>query len=73
MKSTIATIIAVLTVTSTAQAQAPLAGLSPMRIDVAGVRLGMPIEQVRTALAAASMPAGRSATRPTSLLASQTR
>jgi hypothetical protein len=54
MKSTIATIIALLTVTSAVQAQAPRAGLSPMRIDVAGVRLGMPIEQVRTALAAAS-------------------
>lgn len=54
MKSTIATIIALLTVTSAVQAQAPRAGLSPMRIDVAGVRLGMRIEQVRTALAAAS-------------------
>lgn len=29
-------------------------GMSPLRMDVAGVRLGMPIEQVRTALASAS-------------------
>lgn len=54
MKSTIATIIAGIAATSTVQAQTPRAALSPMRIDVAGVRLGMPIGQVRTALAAAS-------------------
>ncbi|MBP2513817.1 hypothetical protein [Sphingomonas sp. PvP018] len=54
MKSTIATIIAAVTMTPSAQAQTPRAGLSPLRIDVAGVRLGMPIEQVRTALATAS-------------------
>ncbi len=55
MKFTIATIIATaMTLTPPARAQGSVTGLSPMRIDVAGVRLGMPIEQVRTALAAAS-------------------
>jgi hypothetical protein len=54
MKSTIASVIVLMAVTPTARAQTPRAGLGPMRIDVAGVRLGMPIEQVRTALAAAS-------------------
>lgn len=54
MKSTIAALIAVMAVTPTARAQTPGAGLSPMRIDVAGVRLGMPIDRVRTALTGAS-------------------
>lgn len=54
MKSTIAAVIAALIITPAVRAQAPRVGLSPMKLDVAGVRLGMPIGQVRTALAAAS-------------------
>jgi hypothetical protein len=54
MKSTIAAVIAVLIITPAVRAQTPRAGLSPMKLDVAGVSLGMPIGQVRTALAAAS-------------------
>ena len=54
MKSTIATVIAGMAMMPTAQAQPARTGLSPMRIDVAGVRLGMSFEQVRPALAAAS-------------------
>lgn len=54
MKFKTATIIAAMNVASAIHAQKPQAGLSPMRIDVAGVRLGMPIEQVRTALKTAS-------------------
>lgn len=54
MKFKTAIIIAAMTVTLPIQAQKPRAGLSPMQIDVAGVRLGMPIEQVRSALKAAS-------------------
>lgn len=47
-------IVAVLSVTAPAAAVPAPAGMSPLRMDVAGVRLAMPIEQVRTALAAAS-------------------
>lgn len=47
-------IVAVLSVTAPAAAAPAPAGMSPLRMDVAGVRLAMPIEQVRTALAAAS-------------------
>lgn len=54
MNPRIATIIAAMIITPSVRAQAPRAGLSPMRLDVAGIRLGMPIGQVRTALAAAS-------------------
>lgn len=54
MNPRIATIIAAMIITPAVRGQAPRAGLSPMRFDVAGVRLGMPIGQVRTALAAAS-------------------
>ena len=54
MKFTTATIIAAMTMAPAIQAQKQRAGLSPMRIDVAGVSLGMPIQQVRTALETAS-------------------
>lgn len=54
MKFTTATIIAAMTMAPASQAQKQRAGLSPMRIDVAGVSLGMPIQQVRTALETAS-------------------
>lgn len=47
-------IVAVLSVTAPAAAVPAPAGMSPLRMDVAGVRLAMHIEQVRTALAAAS-------------------
>ncbi|QXT34914.1 hypothetical protein KV697_14160 [Sphingomonas sanguinis] len=47
-------IVAVLTIAVPAAAAPAPAGMSPLRMDVAGVRLAMPIEQVRTALAAAS-------------------
>lgn len=47
-------IVAVLSVTAPAAAVPAPAGMSPLRMDVAGVRLAMPIEQARTALAAAS-------------------
>lgn len=54
MKYTFAIIVAAMITTSPVHAQMARAGLGPMRIDVAGVRLGMPIGQVRTALASAS-------------------
>lgn len=48
------TISTVLLLAVPASAKPAPAGMSPLRMDVAGVRLAMPIEQVRTALAAAS-------------------
>jgi len=54
MKFMIAAIAAAMTVTPTARAQTARTGLGPSGLDVAGVRLGMPIEEARTALAAAA-------------------
>lgn len=48
------TIATMLLLAVPASAKPAPAGMSPLRMDVAGVRLAMPIEQVRTALAAAS-------------------
>lgn len=47
-------IVAALSATVPAAAAPVPSGMSPSRMDVAGVRLAMPIEQVRNALAAAS-------------------